>query len=1206
MQTGNQKPSFSELDGVGKTIDAIITKDSEKKTLRHFSTQKSTSSLVLENFTLNDCTKKQLPSLISEKSTRMRSNYNMGLLEEINHVYVVVDNMLYLWNYDFSRTHHNRDNSNIVQIDSIDQLIGAVAIVKPKQDVFRQDVEYLLVVGTSVQVHIFALVFSVRGNYRSPLRAVDTNLSVVTDDVPVSCITGFNDRILYAGVDGVLHELLYRTETGIFSKWKTKTKCLSYRFLHNFIPKILFFKRNMPIVQMEIDHDRKILYTLHRNKDRSGLTIFSLASNRVLGHYTYAQLTALIRVSSVNLQSQTMMHIKTLNIKQAHLLVILNNGVKIYLKMGRGNGQLQLHRIRLSYNFNIENKETKEIYRFFNNNSVKKCFTSGDLNIMSGVYEHGQSKVVGFWSLSRGIESCDSINTQGIIYDIKQLPIPEMGDRRDQIVVDNDLLVQVYGENRKYVVLLSNGIYLVEKELPIHKLEKALNSPNERYDIISRYQDGYGRHELAVMLLQIITRSNTASVHHADRMLLELNTNPSGNIARRGTHRAVDLESIFPYSDKAFSKFNPSTLLLSLSVYFSRLVQPFWSNRFLEKISEMQPTSFLSLLSPRKRRANEVGQIGKGASKVPANTYRITWSHERINTYLQHIEELSHFIKRTRTNWDKRPAGVDESVWNHERIMGIGLCQLIKRTVEALKYLRTIREYLSNKNAAIVSDTPIKELIFSDFCNTQKGLDVCRGMLSSVSLRDMDDEYVRMLQTECSLFFTGSDFAQIRGLQLLEQATKLYSEIAPGLANSMVDHAQSNRNLDKMHKLFREAVIHLKRANITESLTASVISKLHRCEVYDGIPPLLANPITFHLIDDIIESLVTMMLSADPEHEMVCAQRCLALFRAIKETRNENLMRHVFDRLLLHAESVTMLYEYFAETETLERYLHDIAVGQDRLKPVGDTYRFDSNETVFRRQDLIAELFIHKGQQQDAFTVLVKYAMAEDHVDIADRVRYLSRAKQVASTVHVDSAKRQQADEMLDIALLQKQTYDRVKHSDSEFVEHLHVSILGYDDLFQCAYLNKLYDICLSIACNANSLADGVVYQIWENIFSEIFDSMSMTISISALVTSLSRYSVYCESCPFDLLMPELHKVLSDEHAVDILLQADFRADVVFVGMVRCAGSSDEPYIARLALSEAEYLLDNEAFISDIRYRDIISENRPRIRATRNRLERRR
>jgi nuclear pore complex protein Nup155 len=206
-----------------------------------------------------------------------------GIFSEINRAWFTVDNRIYLWNY--------KNQSDVVLYDGLDQVILSVALVRPREGVFVDEVKWLLILTTPVEILILAVTFedtetgellepqAMNGHgysesqssswRRSPnsgaqgdLKLTPTKFAVPTDNVNMLKVIGTSKgRIFMTGRDGSLNELMYQPEDGWFSRKCRKLNHTSSRFT-TFIPSFLRFQIEEALENVIIDEQRNILYTL--------------------------------------------------------------------------------------------------------------------------------------------------------------------------------------------------------------------------------------------------------------------------------------------------------------------------------------------------------------------------------------------------------------------------------------------------------------------------------------------------------------------------------------------------------------------------------------------------------------------------------------------------------------------------------------------------------------------------------------------------------------------------------------------------------------------------------------------------------------------------------------------------------------------------------------------------------------------------------
>jgi len=196
-----------------------------------------------------------LPPYLTNLVKQTKLSSLMGILPEGNMAWVSVDDALYLWEYG-SVEHHtaatstggtgmttsmsmsmmnvngggggggggrNKEDFVCFKVPS-GQCVVSAGIVKPKSGVFKDKVEWCIVVTTPEEAIICALTReSIDGSTYtdSHLKLIPTRYLIPTDSVPILSICGTEDgRIFMGGYDGCLYEMSYE---GYVSSSSTST-----------------------------------------------------------------------------------------------------------------------------------------------------------------------------------------------------------------------------------------------------------------------------------------------------------------------------------------------------------------------------------------------------------------------------------------------------------------------------------------------------------------------------------------------------------------------------------------------------------------------------------------------------------------------------------------------------------------------------------------------------------------------------------------------------------------------------------------------------------------------------------------------------------------------------------------------------------------------------------------------------------------------
>ena len=111
--------------------------------------------------------------------------------------------------------------------DDQEQIIVSVGLVKPWPKVFLDQIEYLLVVTTPLEVLLLGVAFKDAAKADMPrgsLTLYRTEFALSVDSVNMISIHGTNSgRIFMVGNDGNLYQLEYQSDEGWFTRKMRKT-----------------------------------------------------------------------------------------------------------------------------------------------------------------------------------------------------------------------------------------------------------------------------------------------------------------------------------------------------------------------------------------------------------------------------------------------------------------------------------------------------------------------------------------------------------------------------------------------------------------------------------------------------------------------------------------------------------------------------------------------------------------------------------------------------------------------------------------------------------------------------------------------------------------------------------------------------------------------------------------------------------------------
>jgi nuclear pore complex protein Nup155 len=266
----------------------------------------------------------------------------MGILPEINRVWVTIDNVIYFWNY------MSDVRDDLLIYEGLSEVVYSVTLVTTKPDTFTDMVAYLLVVVTPVEVCLLAVI---RDDNEGPMgrEASDfslqsiqpTKYSTPSDNMTFFCVAGTSSgRIFMAASDNNVYEFQYSNEEsswmhylGIGSDFSCKKKRHAPARENSFSNLFsIFGGTDDKLVDLVVDEPRKLLYSISKT---GNLSLFYLESE-----------SAPVPIQTVNIMSKAR-NIRSKVLKsddiavnvfvvsaeesaQIHGVVVLASGVRVF------------------------------------------------------------------------------------------------------------------------------------------------------------------------------------------------------------------------------------------------------------------------------------------------------------------------------------------------------------------------------------------------------------------------------------------------------------------------------------------------------------------------------------------------------------------------------------------------------------------------------------------------------------------------------------------------------------------------------------------------------------------------------------------------------------------------------------------------------------------------------------------------------------
>ncbi|KDO60757.1 hypothetical protein CISIN_1g0005461mg, partial [Citrus sinensis] len=295
-----------------------------------------------------------LPTVLVERYNAAGGEGNAlcGIFPEIRRAWASVDNSLFLWRFD-------KWDGQCPEYTGEEQVICAVGLAKSKPGIFVEAIQYLLILATPVELILVGVCCSGAGDGTDPYAEISLQplpeYTVPSDGVTMTCITCTDKgRILLAGRDGNIYELLYTTGSGWYKRCRKvcHTAGVGNVISRWIVPNVFRFGAVDPIVELVFDNERQLLYA---RTEEMKLQVFVLGPNgdgplkkvaeeRNLfnqrdTHHGGRQTTgqrAPHRSTKPSVVSIS--PLSTLESKWLHLVAVLSDGRRMYLSTSASSG----------------------------------------------------------------------------------------------------------------------------------------------------------------------------------------------------------------------------------------------------------------------------------------------------------------------------------------------------------------------------------------------------------------------------------------------------------------------------------------------------------------------------------------------------------------------------------------------------------------------------------------------------------------------------------------------------------------------------------------------------------------------------------------------------------------------------------------------------------------------------------------------------
>ncbi|RDW83688.1 putative non-repetitive nucleoporin [Aspergillus mulundensis] len=1079
-----------------------------------------------------------IPDQIFDQYNLAQVSTSMGLLAELNHAWVAIDNALYLWDY-------TRTNPQLVGFEDQPNSINTVKLVKPRAGVFLPSVTHLLVLATTAEIILLGMKCepTPAGGKQVTLYQTGMSTSIRGLDIHIIASSDVTGRIFFAGSsDNDVYELTYQQEEKWFQGRCSKINHTRSR-ISQLAPSLKNFALRAPeqIVQMEMDDSRRLLYTLssdstirvfHLRPDGSvvlAITKPALDIYANIGHIIASNEALNSKVKIVSISP-----ISAAEASRYHLMATTATGYRIYLSATGSyswspapNGANAPTSMQAHYVKTPPFDNPAPVYQGQNRYQPSLAATRVPIYTLSPTTTSARYPPGYFFcftcqdSTQKSDTLFISAPDSGRVARSQENVLPgkaaetgiwlSLGSRMEDLGMSspttpasttpsgfgNELAVQFENPSAEIAILTNTGIHVFRRRRLVDIFAALVRNGGSGGEEglegeIKNFIRTYGRGETLATALAVACGQGVEV--STDSRLSKINDPDVLEFARKvfveyGGRPTLNENAVADNSTPAIDTVVPSPRHTGIALYVSRILRSVWKKEIATTGGAPGAAQTISSSFP--------------PAKLQAVQHDLSALQEFFKTNKSFIEGLSgpEALARVSTKQEELELQAEHRALH-------SLVQLVSRTIEGISFVTVLFDEKVEEIVALLpeeSKQKFLKLTYEELFSTTKGHDIAKELVKGIVNRNIAkganvETVADALRRRCGSFCSAEDVVIFKAQELLKRATEAggNSELGRNLLNESLQLFQKvseNLPMDYLEPAV-ESYISNQFFGGAIQLALNVAGRSDKANMgqawmMDGQPSPDPRKDYYLFRKQCYELVFKVVLAVD---------KLAAQDPGVVDGQLTPIAKRKNDAYSMIAASedqvfLTCLYDWYLEQGWSDRLL------RSESKFVVEYLKRKSTDDI-SHADLLWRYYTQSERFFEAAQVQLELAQSSFILPLSRRIEYLGQARANASTFTQDVGRQarqrllQQVSNLIDLANVQDDLLQHLKddariqpEAKAKALEEVDGPIMEVSTIFnQYADPASYYDICLQIFHIADYRNPADVRATWQHLLQTLHD----------------------------------------------------------------------------------------------------------------------